>query len=226
MAMLTDFASRFFAWWLEELASCLPARLRGLRRRRAILAIAIREEEASFRLRKGEKWRTMGSVRLARSNVTELRHAFVSSLRGVSTRAVEIVVELPSERVLRRVVDLPIAAMENLREVLSFEMDRHTPFRAEEVSFDHRVVGTDPKTNRVMVDLAVVPLALVQQAAAVVAAFGVAADRIAIAGEAADATALNLLPRTAQAKAGGFGRKLSLALAATVVALAIAAVYL
>src|SRR5690349_18553918 len=187
MAMLADLASRFFAWWLGELASCLPAGVRGaVRRRRAILAIAIREEEASFRLRKGEKWRALGSVRLARTNATELRRAFASSLRGVPTRAVELVVELPSERVLRRVVDLPMAAMENLREVLSFEMARHTPFSAEEVSFDPPVVGMDPQTKRVVVDLAVVPPALIQQATAVLASFGLAADRIAIAGEAGD----------------------------------------
>jgi general secretion pathway protein L len=226
MATLVDLASRFFAWWLGELSSCLPAGLRGaLRRRRAILAIALGEDKARLSLRRGERWRELGSVQLRRPNAGEARRAFASALRGVSLRAVEVVIELPAERVLRRVVDLPIAAAENLREVLAFEMDRHTPFRAEEVAFDYRIVGTDPATKRVAVDLAVVPTALVEQAAAAVASFGLAAERIAIAGEAGEPSAMNLMPPAARAE-GGFGRKLSLALASAAVVLAIAAAYL
>jgi general secretion pathway protein L len=224
MALLAELASRFFAWWLGELASCVPRPLRGaLRRRRAILAIVLGEDEACFSLRKGESRRELGSVLLRLSSSGDIRRAFASVVRGVSLRGVGIVVELPAERVLRRVVDLPLAAAENLREVLSFEMDRHTPFRAQEVAFDFRVLGADSAAKRMAVDLAVAPLALVQQAAAVLASFGLAADRIAIAGQAGDPTTLNLLLPTAHAEAGSFGRKLSLALGATAVALAIAA---
>ena len=38
---------------------------------------------------------------------------------------------------------MPAATEENLPQVLSFEMDRLTPFRSDEVYFDHRVVGRD-----------------------------------------------------------------------------------
>ena len=65
--------------------------------------------------------------------------------------------ELPAERVLQRTVDLPLAAAENLREVLGFEMDRHTPFKAEDVAFDYHIVSTDRQTKRLLVDLTVAP---------------------------------------------------------------------
>ena len=226
MATLVGLASRFFAWWLGELFSCLPTGLRGaLRRRRAILAIALGEDELRLSLRRGDRWRDLGSIQIQQRNAGELRRAVAKALRGVSLRAVEVVVELPAERVLRRAVDLPLAAAENLRDVLSFEMDRHTPFRAEEVAFDYRVLGTDPAAKRMAVDLAVVPRALVEQAAAMSASFGLTAERIAIAGEAGERGAMNLLPPAVRAE-GGFGRKLSLALAAAVVLLALAAAYL
>jgi general secretion pathway protein L len=45
--------------------------------------------------------------------------------------------------------------MENLREVLGFEMDRYTPFNAQETCYDFAIVGTDPNAKRVTVDLAV-----------------------------------------------------------------------
>src|SRR5207247_4977095 len=62
---------------------------------------------------------------------------------------------LAREEALVRRVSLPAATEENLEQVLGFEMDRLTPFRAEDVYFDHRVVGRDPTSGQVHVLLAV-----------------------------------------------------------------------
>ena len=50
---------------------------------------------------------------------------------------------------------MPAATEENLAQVLSFEMDRLTPFRADEVYFDHRVVGRDAAAATLAVLVAV-----------------------------------------------------------------------
>jgi len=71
---------------------------------------------------------------------------------------------LDAGQVLRRTVQLPIAAMENLREVLGFEMDRYTPFNAGEIYYDFEIIGTDSKNQRVTVDLAVATTDAVQRA--------------------------------------------------------------
>ena len=40
---------------------------------------------------------------------------------------------IPAERVLQRNLTLPVAAEDNLRQVLAFEMDRQTPFKADQI---------------------------------------------------------------------------------------------
>jgi general secretion pathway protein L len=50
-------------------------------------------------------------------------------------------------------VSLPLATEENLAQVLGFEMDRITPFRAGEVYFDHRVVARDVAGGKIEVDI-------------------------------------------------------------------------
>jgi len=51
-------------------------------------------------------------------------------------------------------VTMPAATEENLRQVLAFEMDRLTPFKADEVYFDYRVISRDAATGQVQVQLA------------------------------------------------------------------------
>ena len=71
------------------------------------------------------------------------RSTYVSKFRR---RAGQVVLVLPDDQVLRRTVELPLAARENLREVVSFELDRYTPFAAEDVMFDLPEAAGDPVT--------------------------------------------------------------------------------
>src|SRR5262245_1789590 len=227
MTAFTDFVTRFFTWWFAELAACLPSRVRSLfRRQPAIFAIGLADDAVQLRLVKGTSGRELGRVLLHSAGPSEPRRAFAAAVRDVNLRRAEIVVELPADRVLQRVVDLPMAAAENLREVLSFEMDRNTPFRADEVAFDYRVTGTDPIAKRIAINLAVVPRTLIERATAVAEVFGVTLDRVAIAGRGAADSAMNLLPSAEENRRGIFSRRLSIALTIVAFVLAIAAAYL
>jgi general secretion pathway protein L len=104
-------------------------------------------------------------------------------LVGVSLRHFDVVVNMPADKVLRRSVGLPLEAAENLREVLAFEMDRHTPFKAGEVAYDYRVTATDTAAKKLTIDLAVVPRTMLEEAASVANSFGLAANRIGIIGD-------------------------------------------
>jgi general secretion pathway protein L len=99
---------------------------------------------------------------------------------GISLRNFDVVVNIPADSVLRRRVVLPIEAAENLREVLAFEMDRHTPFKADEVAYDYRLIDTDVSDRKLTVDLVVVPTVIIDRAAAIAGSFGLAARRIGI----------------------------------------------
>ena len=64
---------------------------------------------------------------------------------------------LPGGQVLRRRILLPAAATERLREVVAHELDRQTPFRADQVAYDCRVLSIDAASKMAQVELLVLP---------------------------------------------------------------------
>jgi len=204
---------RFFDWWRKELVGLLPEGLRrtvSLRGRRLVLSVE-------------------GSELVAREGVgTELEQVARHDLASVAiepdgdaerSRAAEVVYCLPASEVLVRRIDLPVAAQENLREVLAFEMDRQTPFSAGQVYYDFRVVGRDRRRNRLEVKLVVAPRQTVDQELARLDRLGYRPDVVSVAGDDDECVGVvNLLPPERRSNRRGPGR-LNLALGAVVVVL-------
>ncbi len=64
---------------------------------------------------------------------------------------------------LTKELTLPLAAQQDLTRVLSFEMDRQTPFRADSVYFDYRVIRRDAARKQLTVRLRAGPRDLVNE---------------------------------------------------------------
>ena len=225
--------SGFFRWWGRELAAFLPAVLRGrLERGGQRLIVEISGERARFGLEKGRDARPLGGVTISTAGLAGRpdagqRDAVARIVRAARTRFAEVVLKIPRDKVLRRLVDLPAAAAENLREVLGFEMDRHTPFKADEVYFDYRLEGSDPERKRIKVDLVVVPRAVADQGVRLATSWGLAPDRIAAGEDPAEAAQpFNLLPAEAARTRTGLGVHVALALLVVAGLLSAALLYL
>ena len=67
------------------------------------------------------------------------------------------VLRLSYADILAKSLTLPLAAQPELRQVLSFEMDQETPFKPDELYWDHRLETTDRQKNRLSVRLMLVP---------------------------------------------------------------------
>ena len=65
-------------------------------------------------------------------------------------------VNLDNSRVLAKLVTLPASTEENLHEVIKYEMDRYTPFSANDVYFDYRIEGRLAEKDLIKVLLLVV----------------------------------------------------------------------
>ncbi len=129
LATLTAVIGRFFRWWFGELGGLLPASwILALKRERQRLVVTFYEHRVVFCHGSGDNLQELGSVSphgLADSEAADRVTGLVNQVRG---RFEEVVLCLPRRSVLRRQVELPLAALENLREVLAFEKDRHTHF--------------------------------------------------------------------------------------------------
>ncbi len=217
--------ARFATWWLGELVGLLPVRLRApFGHGRPVLMVEIGERTATLDSAKGGARRRLGEVKLDEGAGPGGRDEALRLIRRGRLGGAELAVVVPAGQALRQVVELPAAANENLREVVAFEMDRHTPFKAEDVYFDCRVAGADPRLDRISVDLAVVPKDVADGALRVVRAWGLDPDRLEVAG--ADAGGLNLLPAAGARTQGSASRRLSLMLAACAAGLVLLIAYL
>lgn len=146
--------------------------------------------------------REMGRIALdvpAESQASEIR-----LLRGrIENPGVRTIFCVPESRALTRNLSLPAAAEENLRQVLSFEMDRQTPFKADQVYFDSRIGGRDAASRTLRVELVVLPRAMLDAQLAGVAGGQLEIDGVDVrASEAAGGArrGLNLLPAERRAR--------------------------
>ena len=111
----------------------------------------------------------------------------------------ELVVCLPPEQVLARSLTLPIAAEENLREVLSFELDRQTPFTTEQAYYDYIVEERNAAQGSIIVKLVVSPRTIVNELLEKLTAMGIAPDVITTrAHDSENTLPVNLLPTAAR----------------------------
>jgi general secretion pathway protein L len=91
---------------------------------------------------------------------------------------------------------MPAATEENLRQVLAFEMDRLTPFRAEEVYFDFRVLARDMASGTLTVLLAVARRELVDARVEALRATGISVQGVTVRDDVggSGSAPLDLLP--------------------------------
>jgi general secretion pathway protein L len=124
----------FLRWWGGELRALLPARCRA--------ALA---RGAQWRLLQadGDAWlvRAPGvATPLARIDAqlsaAQQQAALREACAGIDPPDLHLALCLPAGQVLRKRLKLPLAAASNLRQVVAYEMDRQTPFSADQVDFD------------------------------------------------------------------------------------------
>jgi general secretion pathway protein L len=144
--------------------------------------------------------------------------------RALSRGRLGVWVRLPANQALRTTIDLPLAAEGNLREVVGFELDRHTPFRADQVYFACRILKRDVIAQRVTIELAVVTRPVIEKAIESADRLGLEPDRIDVAGDAPSAApSEDLLAFYGGQAARAIAGKLTYGLAAAAFTLAVIA---
>jgi general secretion pathway protein L len=190
-------ASAFWRWWIGELSRLLPERFALLRGGGGVPMLSLEGEEV--RLIEGYGATTPGDKSIVIGPLDESRRrAAVRALleRSGETRA-RARVALGRDDVLVRRVSMPAATEENLAQVLGFEMDRLSPFRADEVYFDHRVVARDPASGQFTVELAIARRDLVDARVKQLRDLGVSVQGVSLRDDSnRSGPALDLLPST------------------------------
>lgn len=192
----------FWSWWSRELDAIVPAAPRAALERRRMRPVLVfagdhvtpwRPSMVDGRpaMAQGEPVALTGDA----AHVAAAGSAALAAATAGQAGRPRVVVSLAPRDVLRKKIVLPAIIEENFRQALGYDLDRHTPFKADELYFDAVVVDRTPARGTITVDLAAARRTVVDPALRHVAAWG--GDVVAVVPEppaTAAVSRLNLLP--------------------------------
>lgn len=192
----------FWTWWSRELDALVPAAPRAALERRRMRPVLVFAGDRVTPWRPGtvdgRPAMSAGEPVLLAGDAAQVAAAGSAALAAATAGRAgrpRVVVSLAPRDVLRKKIVLPAAVEENFRQALGYDLDRHTPFKADELYYDAVVVDRMPARGTITVDLAAARRAAVDPALRHVAAWG--GDVVAVVPEPPATAALsrhNLLP--------------------------------
>ena len=217
-------AAGFLEWWGQALASWLPLRLRqavGMDRGRLLLQVD--GDALQLRLQQAGAVRDLARLPgLAAGIAPDPMAPVVGPLSapdplapvlGASIVDLPRWLLLPASTSLRRRLPLPAAAAERLRVVVGFEIDRQTPFSADAVAFDARVLGRRDSDGQLDVELVAVPLSALNPHLIALGPLATTLAGIDVAANDGAPLGINLLPPAQRSRRGDPWRVWNAALA-------------
>ncbi|KFN43186.1 PilN domain-containing protein [Arenimonas oryziterrae] len=183
-------------WWRmagEAVLGLLPARLRQqLGAQQRLLLLQLSDNELRLHASLDGSLQTIGSVPLDDAELlTNLRLRLDDNAGGVPRWLL-----IDPSQALRRSLSLPASAETRLRDVLMHEIDRQTPFAADQVSFEARVLSRDAVSKLVRVELVVLPKARLDAALAALGPMAQGLAGVDVREPDGQRLGVNLLPAT------------------------------
>jgi general secretion pathway protein L len=155
-----DSVKGFWQWWTDELAGLMPKRLRSqFKVQSKALLVEIDNGICRLKTKTSRGAELLSEFSLdAEPDTNEVNQR--NSLAGMSDQTILL---LPEHYILRKAVSLPLATINKLEDVLKFEMDRNTPFKANDVYFIYRIISRDTEQQKVHIELAIVTRAVLDE---------------------------------------------------------------
>lgn len=166
-------------WWRGEIAALLPAvLLRPWADRRRDLDCLYDGTDLVVSLRQGRHRAEIGRLALGDGAPDAIGAALRTLLRETPESYDRLILRLDESRILRRTLRLPLAARRDLAEALEYDIDRQTPFAAEDVYFGSRERAVDEEAGAFEAELAVIRRRDLDPLLATMEAAGLPPDRI------------------------------------------------
>ena len=167
--------SEYWQWWTGELRALIPQRLMNwVVGDVAVTDMMIEASGVTLIHSVSGKATTSAVIPFAETAT----HPLLAELRTKGQGQVRVL--LGADQVLQKRISLPAAIEENLREVMGFELDRHTPFVASQAYYDVKLLRRDPQRDVIDVLLAVAARAVVDPLLAAVRQAGLSVEGITV----------------------------------------------
>ena len=228
---LTEFKrglNAFLSWWGGQLAALVPSVLRRwFQPDTGQIVFDITGDKIIVDQVSQRSHREIDRIE-ARPDDTAVEAATLAPVIGrLRMDRYDVVLRIPAAHALRKTLTMPRAAADNLRQVLTFEMDRQTPFSADQVYFDYLVGAASPSSETMDVELVACPKGDVDAAIERARAWRIRPTIVDIAGGGRKEPArINLRPVSPGRKSGSGMTRLTAGLAVIAVLLGAVALFL
>jgi general secretion pathway protein L len=186
LAQLTPHVLHAWRWWITELYEMLPANLKVFVDANSQRLIISAQGDGFLLVHKSaSKTQDVGRIGSSVDDTIELD---IPDFR-------QSILILPRDKVLSRELTLPLATEDNLSEVLSFEMDKETPFTADQVYYEYVVTRRSSSSKTLVLELFVTPRYIVDESLAALANENLHPDIVAPhSADNANGHKVNLMP--------------------------------
>jgi general secretion pathway protein L len=186
-------AGEFFRWWGDELGNAMPEQFRErMQYARRKLLMRVGDGDVELSIEDADNIQSLDSISMDQDTQIQQQRVRELLLQHELTEVTRDVL-LPESVVLRSEVVMPLATEGGLRQALAYEMDRHTPFQADEVFYNWRVMSRDREAGQLHFELFATPRGPVESQIEVLKRLGLAPSGVDIA-TADGPLGINLLP--------------------------------
>lgn len=201
---------RFLDWWLTTLADAMPGAIRrAAKLEREPLLLHLSGDRLEVEAGRGNRKRRIASVSMGPGERVDRDAILERALGRIDPSESRVVLSLDPEHALTRRLKLPRAAEPELASALEFEVERHTPFRADQVYYFYEVDRAESDADRIAVELVVMPRRIVDPLIRELTAYGLAPEAVTVAGRPLSSAALGpSLTHGSRLASGEAGRRL------------------
>jgi general secretion pathway protein L len=155
-ASASDTWLRFWTWWTTRLTECLPSGLRAWLAGDARLPV-IDLSGGALNLWSASNLKTPQQRFAVDFDKANNPSQLAAMLRPLAALKGGLIVAAGEANCLRRELTLPLAAQANLRQTISYDLDRLTPFASDQVLFDAQVKSVDHSRRQLTVQFVASP---------------------------------------------------------------------
>jgi general secretion pathway protein L len=178
-------------WWARQMRALLPqSLLPDVSQADALLVAADGMPDAPrirLSLRRRRRETPLGNFDLADARLR-------AAAMAMRQRPRRVVLRPDPAAVLERKILLPLAAEHDVARVLRYEMDRFTPFTAEQVFWSSRIGRRDRAAGRLELCLLIMPKSLLQPVLAALEGIGLRVNAIETASRSGEPLYIDLVP--------------------------------
>lgn len=199
----------FLSWWRRGLLMLLPERwLAWVRHTPDIVTVDQEGEVLTFKLYDGNTRGLRKERAIPRGD--EAQQAAVNSWFGRHEIDLDLILLLPRDKHLKKRLVYPLSSEKELRAILSFDMDKQTPFTNDKICFDYTVIQRDTLNGKVHINLYVVRRKILEKHLDALQFLDVKPVVVSTTGPDRSIEAINLLPASYRKTASTSGRPLML----------------